>query len=86
MDKGELARATSSPHDFPEPAKATTGPKTKMNCPKCKTSYLNEVAFAANTKLIVDVCPSCEGPWLDSRELVNAQKLLRQARIESRKK
>lgn len=86
MDKGELARTTSSPNDFPDPTRAASGPKTNKKCPKCSNVFLHEVSFAPNSKLIVDVCGSCQGLWLDSRELINAQKILRSARIEARKK
>ena len=82
MDKGELARTTGSAHDFPEPAKAMTGPKTNYACPKC-AHHLHEVSFG-QSKVIVDVCGKCEGLWLDSRELKEVQEILRKHRVKER--
>lgn len=84
LDKGELARTTSSDHDFPDPIQAKSGPKTDLSCPKC-THGLHEVAFGKSS-VIVEVCGGCEGLWLDSRELVKVQEVLRRHRIEERKK
>lgn len=86
MDKGELARTTSSPNDFPDMSRTASGPKSSKKCPKCPDINLYEVAFAKGSNLVVDFCGSCKGISLDSRELINAQKILRAARIEARKK
>jgi Zn-finger nucleic acid-binding protein len=37
-----------------------------MNCPKCEASQLLERERDA---VIVDICPSCRGVWLDKGEL-----------------
>ena len=87
LDKGELARTTGSSNDFPDPARAMSGPATDKNCPKCEGDiHLHEVAYASGSKIIVDVCKRCEGLWLDSRELTQVQEILRKHRIEEKKK
>lgn len=47
-----------------------------MNCPRCPTSVLNE---RDRDGLVVDVCPSCRGVWLDRGEL---EKLIARATRE----
>lgn len=84
MDKGELALTTGSDADFPDPLTAQNGPKTSLHCPKCAHG-LHEVAFG-NSKVLVEVCGGCEGLWLDSRELVQVQGILRKHRIAVKKK
>lgn len=87
MDKGELGRTAGDTRDFIDHQKAMTGPKTDYQCPKCTLgTKLHEIAYAPNTKLIVEVCKACEGVWLDSRELPQIQGILRKHRIEEKKK
>lgn len=87
MDKGELGRTAGDTHDFIDHAKAMSGPKTSLQCPKCPPGYhLHEVSYAPGTKLIVEVCKTCEGVFLDSRELRQIHDILRKHRIEVRKK
>jgi Zn-finger nucleic acid-binding protein len=87
MDKGELGRTAGDTHDFIDHDKAMNGPKTNLLCPKCPpVTNLHETVYAPGTKLIVEVCKTCEGVWLDSRELVQIQGILRKHRIEQKKK
>jgi Zn-finger nucleic acid-binding protein len=86
LDQGEIARAAGGTEDFPEPERAKSGPMTDMTCPKCDSSRLHEVAFAPNTKIIVEACQKCMGVWLDSRELGQIQEILRKFRIADKKK
>lgn len=84
MDKGELARISFSEHDFPETVQFEQAYETKFECPKC-THDLYQVGYGG-TKHRVEVCRSCEGLWLDSSELKAVQKILREHRIEMKKK
>lgn len=87
MDKGELARTSGSANDFPDPKTITSGLPSTKSCPKCPGSpKLHEVLFMKPNKILVDVCKSCEGIWLDSKELVQLQGILRQHRIDEKKK
>ena len=38
-----------------------------MNCPRCKTELKNTVYEGVN----INTCESCEGEWLDNREIVD---------------
>lgn len=86
MDKGELGRTAGHLQDFIDPVAAMNGPQTNFNCPKCANSKLHEILYAPKTKLILDVCKTCQGLWLDSRELIQIQKILHDHRIEQKKK
>lgn len=85
LDHGELARLSGGRDDFPGPPERS-GPQTLFNCPKCLLVRLQEVRFMPNGSLIVEVCISCRGHWLDSRELRTALDLLHKNRIEEKKK
>ena len=87
MDKGELARASGSESDFTDAKTLTSGlPSTKV-CPKCPGKpHLFEVLYKKPNKILIDVCTSCEGLWLDSQELPQVQEILRKHRIEEKKK
>lgn len=87
MDKGELARTSGSATDFPDPNTINSGLTSTRNCPKCPGDIrLSEVMFMKPNKILVDVCKKCEGIWLDSKELVQLQGILRQHRIDEKKK
>lgn len=87
MDKGELARTSGSANDFPDSKTITSGLPSTKNCPKCPGSTkLSEVLFMRPNKILIDVCKQCEGIWLDSKELVQLQGILRQHRIDEKKK
>jgi Zn-finger nucleic acid-binding protein len=72
--------------DFPEPDRIKSGPKSSLQCPKCSKVNMIEVALSTKSKLILDTCLQCSGVWLDSKELVKIQKVLRDIRIEIKKK
>lgn len=40
-----------------------------MNCPKCQTPMREREREAGDELVIMDVCPSCGGIWLDKGEL-----------------
>ncbi|MBT4792648.1 MAG: hypothetical protein HON90_13830 [Halobacteriovoraceae bacterium] len=44
----------------------------KRNCPKCNKK-LNTVNYTCDSGIIIDVCPSEHGMWLDKRELEQIQ-------------
>ena len=87
MDKGELGRTSGCSNDFPDPETVTRGLPSTRKCPKCPGSpQMSEVFFKKPNKLLIDVCNSCEGLWLDSKELPQLQGILRQQRIDEKKK
>lgn len=86
LEKGELAKTMGEKEDFPEPEKMKSGPKSSLQCPKCSKVNMIEVALSTKSKLILDTCLQCSGVWLDSKELVKIQKVLREIRIENKKK
>lgn len=55
-------------------------PETKeqikqMKCPSCSAQpYLEKIQHARDEKVIVDICNSCNGVWLDKGELEAIQK------------
>ncbi len=47
----------------------------ELNCPVCtEHPNMDKVIHERDKKVIMDVCPSCEGVWLDSGELEAIQK------------
>ncbi len=47
---------------------------TAMNCPKCAEHPLMEKhEHPRDEQVIIDVCPSCQGIWLDGGELAAIQ-------------
>lgn len=42
--------------------------KKPGKCPKCKI-LMDKKQFSSKPKTIIDVCPKCQGIWLDSTEL-----------------
>ncbi len=72
FDKGELEQI----HDNVEvtlieirkiPSKDTQN--LKLNCPKCKNTIMDKVQNCRDSKVMMDVCPACQGTWLDGDEL-----------------
>jgi Zn-finger nucleic acid-binding protein len=48
---------------------------TAMNCPKCEHHpRMNKAEHYRDEKVIIDVCESCKGIWLDGGELAAIQK------------
>ncbi len=77
FDKGELEEI----EDVIEPVlfEIRKIPKTKeqlapLSCPKCDSVELNKVQSTRDKKVIMDVCPECDGVWLDGGELNAIQK------------
>lgn len=48
-----------------------------MNCPVCEDSRMREVE---KNGVLVDICPSCKGVWLDRGELEKLMTEVREAR------
>ncbi len=40
-----------------------------LSCPKCESITMEKVQNTRDENVIMDVCPSCKGVWLDSGEL-----------------
>jgi Zn-finger nucleic acid-binding protein len=73
LDHGELARLAARDADV-EPAASVTRSSSRM-CP-IDAIPLSEVEFPEHSGLHVDVCPECQGIWLDAHELSQALTLL----------
>src|SRR4051794_8344132 len=50
-----------------------------MNCPVCSESRLREVE---KNGVLIDICPSCKGVWLDRGELDKLMQEVREVRNE----
>jgi len=50
-----------------------------MNCPVCEGSKMREVE---KNGILIDVCPSCKGVWLDRGELEKLMQDVREVRQE----
>ena len=85
MDKGELERTTVYSADFPTP-EIKDFSKSKFFCPKCESLPLYRVPFAQGKSTMIDICKSCHGFWLDSGELGKVQDILKDHRIEQKKR
>ena len=53
-----------------------------IDCPKCgaEMSY-REYAYCS--QIVIDVCPKCEGIWLDEGEIKTLEIFFEQSRIEA---
>jgi Zn-finger nucleic acid-binding protein len=76
FDEGELAFYTEMPEDVPDVGKAVaSGRKTDLPCPKCADQSLVEVKYVAGEKLLLDVCPTCRGVFVDKGEIPQIERL-----------
>jgi Zn-finger nucleic acid-binding protein len=73
LDHGELAKLASREESV-EPVVKTTRSSSRY-CP-VDASPLTEVEFPEQSGLRIDVCPKCQGIWLDANELSQALTLL----------
>jgi Zn-finger nucleic acid-binding protein len=73
LDHGELAQLAARDTSV-EPTPSITRSSSRM-CPIDATP-LSEVEFPEHSGLRVDVCPECQGIWLDANELSQALTLL----------
>ena len=73
LDHGELAKLAHRAEDV-EPTISLSRKSTRF-CP-VDTSPLTEVEFKQQSGLRIDVCPVCQGIWLDVHELGQALTLL----------
>ena len=76
FDKGELAFYAEAPEDVPDLASALqAGKSTGLACPRCESSSLAEVRYLPSESLLLDVCPSCHGVFVDRGELPKVESL-----------
>src|SRR5215813_1844426 len=73
LHHGELAKLAAKQESV-EPAVSVTRDSAR-HCPEDNTP-LTEVEFPEHSGLRVDVCPTCQGIWLDANELGQALTLL----------
>lgn len=94
LDKGELEKIEEvHEHDYTEELKlipnyignAYEMARQKMlsdiNCPRCG-GEMSHREYAYCSQIIIDVCPNCEGIWLDEGELKALEIFFEKARIE----
>ncbi|MBT7610863.1 MAG: zf-TFIIB domain-containing protein [Bacteriovoracaceae bacterium] len=75
-DKGELAYYVETKNDTPRAQKRDeSGCGTEFNCPVCETTKLKEYPYMDGEELLIDICPSCKGIFLDFKELAEVEKL-----------
>ncbi len=73
LDHGELAKLANRAEGV-EPTASVSRHSARF-CP-VDTSPLTEVEFSQQSGLKIDVCPLCQGIWLDAHELGQALTLL----------
>ncbi len=73
LQHGELAKLAARAESV-EPAASVTRDSERL-CPE-DGSPLTEVEFPEHSGLRIDVCPQCQGIWLDANELSQALTLL----------
>ncbi len=86
LEKGELAKTMGEKEDFPEPERLKTGPRSSIKCPKCQDINMIEFTVSTKSKVILETCTRCQGVWLDSKEMAKIKSLLKDQRIEMKKK
>ncbi len=73
LQHGELSKLAAQDTSL-EPVATVTRTSSRF-CPE-DTSPLTEVEFPQQSGLRIDVCPQCQGIWLDANELSQALTLL----------
>lgn len=54
-----------------------------INCPKCSAELSNR-EYAYCSQIIIDVCPKCEGIWLDKGEIEALEAFFEGSRIDAK--
>jgi Zn-finger nucleic acid-binding protein len=76
FDQGELAFYTETPVDIPKLEEAiAAGRDAGLECPKCQGRHLVEVSYIKGQPLLLDVCASCHGVFVDRGELPQIESL-----------
>lgn len=91
FDHRELAKVN---RDHPDPdatiADLSFDPKIRVHdddlrqCPKCEATPLEKKLFSLGSGVIMDVCPKCQGVWLDHGELDKIRESLHPRPIQPR--
>lgn len=75
FDAGELAFYVEAEEDVPNvEAAISAGHATGLECPKC-ASELIETRYVPEEPLLMDICPSCRGVFLDKGEVPRVETL-----------
>ena len=75
FDAGELAFYVEAGEDVPDVASAlASGRAAGCSCPRCSTELV-ETRYLPGVPLLIDICPSCKGIFLDSGEVPQVEKL-----------
>jgi Zn-finger nucleic acid-binding protein len=95
LDKGELEQIEEiQEHDYSEELKRIPdliGNAYEMarqkklaitHCPKCSVEFSNH-EYAYCSQIIIDVCPECEGIWLDKGEIEALEVFFERSRIDA---
>jgi hypothetical protein len=76
FEKGELAFYTETSDDIPDFQSALKRAViTHSACPQCRSTQLVETPFMDSSDLKIDICPSCQGIFLDNHELPKVEAL-----------
>ncbi len=85
FDQGEMAFYVETSADVPALDDALgAAADTARPCPCCEGVHLKEVRYLPDAPLLIDVCPSCRGVFLEKGELPHLEALAR--RVEARGK
>ena len=75
FDAGELAFYVEVEKDVPDlEAAIASGKPSGHFCPRCSTELV-ETHYVPGESLMIDVCPSCKGIFLDKGEVPRVEKL-----------
>ncbi len=75
FDAGELAFYVETDEDVPDlPTAIAAGQPTEHICPRCHHTLV-ETRYLPDDPLLIDVCPSCHGIFLDKGEVPRVERL-----------
>jgi uncharacterized protein len=86
-DHDELAFMAELPEDVPQLKDVqATARQTEYPCPRCGSAFLlEEMRFTPAEALLIDLCPQCQGIWLDHGEFRKLESIAaRQGDLNSR--
>ncbi len=76
FDAGELAFYVEAADDVPQMDQAIkNGEPMGGNCPRCKDVELVKARYQPGEQLFIDICPGCNGVFLDQGELPRVEGL-----------
>lgn len=82
FEQGELAFYVETESDIPALEDSLKlGRETTIGCSTCKDAHLVEIPYITSENLLVDICTQCKGVFLDAKEIVKVEALVKKYKL-----